>query len=410
MRDLPGKHPDASVKPAAGSCLDLFASALRTSHSSPDAVNDARSDIPLPDHGRLRIEQDRFRIWAANAAAFAEARWSLDYRLRELPEELDLVKSLLGTISSRLQSYESALLKAIKSANVDSTTVEAGSKAASTTFGSPRPTEATGGKDPDTDADDKEQEQTLSKPKAFNYDEALDSIHTSIDWLHRLSNMLRKAGIVNQNLRAQSYNLPGLDGDGLKNFYAWLVDRDFPGLSEQLKGRMASTMVERHRRILYRRERYEAGWKQQESYHREEQQTQPEQTTKQSGPVPVTEVSTQGEPSTNPSMKGAPSLLSKGAGTEPDRSRYYAPSSISTARSGALNHDAEMLLPPPPNACQTEPEFTCDLCCMILESQIGRKRTLWMYVVISVISVISNSYSSREMENPNFGHPRSIAT
>lgn len=375
MDNLPNRPPEF-VRPAAGTSLYLFECAMSASRSALDCSTALNTNIKLPDYGKLKIERDRFRIWAANAAAFAEGRWSLDYRLRELPEELDLVKSLLTTISARLKSHESAALKTINPIIGDIQAVEAHPSS---------PKEVIIGDDPDAESGASDGDTKLAQtiPEAFDYDEALNSIHTSIDWLHRLSNLLRKASVVNQNLRAQSFQLTDIDGTGLKKFFSWLVRRDFPGLSEQLKDRMAATMVERFRRILYRRCRHGAGWRQQEAYRHEEQQAGPDQIRQeeplaQSDSGLATPAVMKQEAASQLQTKSAPVLPSKEAATEADRSRYYSPSSISTAWSGALNHDAEILLPQPPKACKTGPNFICNLCCMILESRIGNDRLLWM--------------------------------
>jgi hypothetical protein len=371
-----------SVRDAAGSCLDLFVSALRVDFSARTITADPPPIGAQPDHGRLRIEQDRLKIWAANTSAFAEGRSSLDYRLRELPQELGLVKSLLNIVSARLESYKSALLDANKPENQEKSIAEAVSGAGTSPPGSARQDALPMVDDAEAEVD--KAPPTSSSPEAFNYIEALHSIHTSIDWLHRLCNMLRRASVINQNLRARMNNVPGFDGDTVKRLYAFLIDRDFPGLFEQLKNRMASTMVERHRRILYRRDRLDSGWKQQKTYEgkTEDNQPQPTTTASQSPPshicsTPETEPSIQAKVSDNPATKATPSLEPTGPVTEPARSRYYAPSSVSTARSGALNKDAKLLIPPPRPECQTSGEFVCDYCCVILESKVGRNKVQW---------------------------------
>ncbi|CZR66938.1 uncharacterized protein PAC_20208 [Phialocephala subalpina] len=204
MQEPSRKHLDALVRDTASSCLGLFVTALRANHSALDAVSSLHTERPLPDYGRLTIERDKFKIWAANTAAFAQGRSSLDYRLRELPDELDLVRSLLGTISSRLQSYESALSKAItlKLTDADDTLAEAQPRVDLASPTHSDPTQPPSNKDPNAEVDEGAKVQASSKPASFHYDEALGSIHTSIDWLHRLSNLLRKASVVNQNLHA----------------------------------------------------------------------------------------------------------------------------------------------------------------------------------------------------------------
>lgn len=367
VQDTGGENLNTRVRPAAGRCLDVFASAIEASSSRHTHRNQATPDLSL-----LVVERDRFRVWAANAAAFANGRSSLDYRLRQLPEELDLVKSLVNTIYSQLQSYVSAIKRAEETAAVDRSSPSA-TLEASDTISSP----------PHSGTED-EASVVLSKLKTdtSHYVDALESIHTSIDWLHRLSNLLRKASVVNQNLHAQSCKLPGMDFEGLVDCYAWLVARDFPGLSEQLKSRMSRAMAERHRRILYRRQRYGLGWQQQEEFHYGDQFATPEkaaETVLLSKDDQSLDADALKRQESVESLKAgeAPSLSLKGATTEPDPSRYNTRSTVSTARSAALNHNAEMLLPPAPRKCQTESSFTCEFCCMILPSETGKSRVLW---------------------------------
>ncbi|KAI0544647.1 hypothetical protein F4679DRAFT_564148 [Xylaria curta] len=360
------------VLSAATKCLDLFASALQAARLALDAITRTHLDISAPDYRLLTVERDRFRIWAANAAAFAEGRSSLDYRLRQLPEELDLVKSLVNAVCSQLQSYISAIMKAEGTLAVERLASDADLKAPGK--GSIPSPVGTGDK---ADA-----VLTAPKPEIFNYANALESIHISIDWLHRLSNLLRKASVVNQNLHAQSYKIPNVEFDGLGAFFAWVVARDFPGLSEQLKSRMVRTMVERYRRILYRRGRYGSGWRQQGDYEHKDQPATLEKAAETELSSKDYQSSASGtnkqqELAEHLSIEKNTTLFSETAETEPDRSRYHAPSIVSTARSAALNHDAEMLLPPPPKQCRTEASFTCDFCCMILSSKTGSSRVLW---------------------------------
>ncbi|KAI1735421.1 hypothetical protein F4680DRAFT_435192 [Xylaria scruposa] len=372
MESEVGKTGKALILPVAGRCLNLFASALQAAHSAPDAITCTHPDISVPDHSLLTVERDRFRIWAANAAAFAEGRSSLDYRLRQLPEELDLVKSLVDAVCSQLQSYISAIKKAEEALTTESL-------ASDTDQGAP----GRGSIRSAAGTEDKEGAVLAApKPEIFNYTNALESIHTSIDWLHRLSNLLRKASVVNQNLHAQSYKLPNVEFDGLSAFFVWVVARDFPGLSEQLKSRMSRTMVERYRRILYRRDRYGSGWKQQRDYQHKDHAASPEKAAEtellsKDDQSPALDTTKQQDTNENCPREETPSLFSETALTEPDRSKYYAPSTVSTARSAALNHDAEMLLPPPPKICQTEASFTCEFCFMIISSKTGRSHGLW---------------------------------
>lgn len=364
-----------SIRDNTALCLDFFSTALQANDAAVANMSTLDTEIPQLDYGHLKIERDRFKIWTANAAAFADGRGSLDHRLRELPDELDQVKSLLGTISSRLQSYELAIRRMIDDTKVTS------SQAILENV-----TQFITGKVSDAESDENLEAKRSSNPLPFDFDEAFESIHISIDWLHRLSNLLRKASVINQNMHAQSYLVADMDAEGLKNYFAWIVRRHFPGLSEELKGRMASTMVERHRRVLYRRQRYRAGWKQANFYHLQEklatESTKKTELDSVSSNAfdPSTPAPKQQDPESERPAREALSLSSKVAITEPNPSRFFAPSSIGTGRSAALDNDAENLIPPPPPQCRRQPNFTCNLCCMILDSRVGKDRAQWTYV------------------------------
>jgi hypothetical protein len=85
----------------------------------------------------------------------------------------------------------------------------------------------------------------------------LQSIHKSIDWLHRLSNLFRKASFANQNKRADKFKLEDADKNDLTemltNYYAKLIKQEFNGFQVTLVQRLAMSLVTRRRRIMYKR-------------------------------------------------------------------------------------------------------------------------------------------------------------
>ncbi|KAI1132134.1 hypothetical protein F5Y10DRAFT_261375 [Nemania abortiva] len=176
--------------------------------------------------------------------------------------------------------------------------------------------------------------------------------------------------------------MPELDEGGLKLFFKFLITRDFPRLPGSLASRLASTMVERRRRVLYRRARLLGpGWEQRGPIKLEADLNKSAQMP--SSQVNATAALTiSGKRKRQPEDLLAipsPSSFSSKAGTDPSPSLYhpYGGLAVSEAQSVALDHTAELLLPPPPSACQNDPSFVCDLCCMILDSQVGKDDALW---------------------------------
>lgn len=47
----------------------------------------------------------------------------------------------------------------------------------------------------------------------------MESIHSSTDWHHLVSNIVRKASVVNRNLYTQNYKRTVVDCDGLNAFF-----------------------------------------------------------------------------------------------------------------------------------------------------------------------------------------------
>lgn len=90
---------------------------------------------------------------------------------------------------------------------------------------------------------------------------SVQAIAGEINLLYRLSNTIRRASRESQNLKAAgSYHI--LDDDGndsepmLQEIFANYICGRFPSIHDNLRQRLASSMVLRRRRILYRRRRY----------------------------------------------------------------------------------------------------------------------------------------------------------
>jgi hypothetical protein len=93
-------------------------------------------------------------------------------------------------------------------------------------------------------------------------EKAVYAIGTEISLLHQLSNTIRKASRETQNLKAATlYEMKDQEGKDLDDefkdqFAAELLRRKFPAASEEIRSRLASAMLLRRKRVLYRRSRY----------------------------------------------------------------------------------------------------------------------------------------------------------
>ncbi|KAJ0424774.1 hypothetical protein BJY00DRAFT_308679 [Aspergillus carlsbadensis] len=144
---------------------------------------------------------------------FAPSRESLDHRLRMASDVQRLVSGLLQTLNDHLRAYLSHVSQI----------------------------------SPDQDL----------------LDTAFAPISKDITLLHRLSNTIRKAGRQSQNLRAATdFKITDEAGDDVglifRDLFARdLIGRKFPACSDSLQERLASAMLLRRKRILYRRSRHD---------------------------------------------------------------------------------------------------------------------------------------------------------
>lgn len=96
--------------------------------------------------------------------------------------------------------------------------------------------------------------------------ELLESIKQSNNWLHRLSNSIKTASIVNQNVRAAEFRLEDFNGgnnrlteDYVRTIFTNAILDINNNLDEKWLHRLIDSMITRLKRILYRRSR-QAQW------------------------------------------------------------------------------------------------------------------------------------------------------
>jgi hypothetical protein len=186
---------------------------------------------------------------------------------------------------------------------------------------------------------------------------SLQAIAYDIGLLHDLSNATRNASIESQNLKAATmFMIQDADANNIgelfkEKFAADLLKRKFPGSSEIIRERLASTMSLRRKRFLYRISR-----------HGKNPTRVPERAQKVPT-KPIAALIQNGLSMQPPAREGTTSKASEQESTQsriaskvatattldPEKFRKAStPSSVSTVKSVPLTQDEELNFPSPP--------------------------------------------------------------
>jgi hypothetical protein len=209
-----------------------------------------------------------------------------------------------------------------------------------------------------------------------DFREVFVPIHESIDFLHRISNLIKKASIANQNIRARAFQLE--DKDVKLLIFNSILGREFPGLAEQLKARLVNSMIERLRRIKYRQSRVTP--RLQDGSVQASRLIPSGPTTRTSVPVAESRPSMAASSVGMMNPPAASTTASRETGTTANPVTYHraaAASHTSSARSASSGAMDDILVPPPPKSCKTALEFICPYCGEILPSLKGRNKDEW---------------------------------
>jgi len=221
--------------------------------------------------------------------------------------------------------------------------------------------------------------------------ESLLSIRSCINWLQRLSNVVKTASMASQNRKADGYRLEdqGINSVDLRKFYDWFLKREFAGLREPLRQRLADSVMLRRRRFEYKARVQELFEKQQAHTTAHEAASFPPSSAStetmlgdmyQTEPwSPVTTTSSSSKAQTkhqagdlnaaNP-FGDAPSINAGGL------RKSLAKSRISAATTIPLGGQTKFLLPPKPRE-SAGATFTCGYCSHVLDSEIARDDKTW---------------------------------
>ncbi|KID95966.1 hypothetical protein MAJ_08107, partial [Metarhizium majus ARSEF 297] len=274
----------------------------------------------------------RFSLWTSSIGVFAPERASLDYRLQEVDDVHRLVRGLLESLDASLGTCCSEL-RSLSSRS-----------------------------EPEGESQ-KRQEDVTDVVEKFH--RALERSAGDITLLHQLSNTIRRAGTESRNSKAMAqFEIKDCEGNNMEKvlediFVRNLADQ-FPGCDENLCQRLASTMVKRRKRILYRRSRQDRKPRKPPPQIQQvvvQNYTPPpkELVGAEDGPEieqPQSKAEVRSEQTTCISSERSAKTTTT---LDPEMLRPKpGPSMISIAKSIPLSHHDDLVFPPPPRASVIE--------------------------------------------------------
>lgn len=193
------------------------------------------------------------------------------------------------------------------------------------------------------------------------FEAVVQRVADDIDLLYQLSNTIRRAGRESQNSKATSlFEITDAEGNSIEEilearFLHNLTDK-FPGCDEQLRQRLAATILLRRKRILYRRSRRPKAPATRLPSVPEPGVRQIVGTERSMAPVEVKQQETglgyTHTPKVEPSIVRSQATTTKTTTTlDPEMLRPpTAPSVLSVAKTIPLNSHDDLVFPPPPRA------------------------------------------------------------
>lgn len=221
--------------------------------------------------------------------------------------------------------------------------------------------------------------------------ESLLSIRSCIDWLQRISNVVKTASMASQNRKADGYRLEdqGINSVDLRKFYDGFLKREFAGLREPLRQRLVDSVMLRRRRFEYKARVQELFEKQQTHAAAHESAPFPPSTERILGDMYQTEpwspvTTTPSSPKAQTNHQSRDLNTAKPFGDAPSINagklrNSLAKSRISAATTIPLGGQAKFLLPPKPRE-GAGATFTCGYCSHVLDSEVARDDKAWGYV------------------------------
>lgn len=175
----------------------------------------------------------------------------------------------------------------------------------------------------------------------------LTPISKDLSLLHRLSNTIRKASRKSQNLRAATnFKITDEEGNDVglvfrDLFASQLIQMKFPDCSETIRDRLASAMLLRRKRILYRRSRYGSLVNKESASPPKTEQPVADKSEKTGKPGPSKEKSGQSE-------AGSRAITTATTVTSEQFRKASSPSVIARPKTIRLSGQEEAFFPPAP--------------------------------------------------------------
>ncbi|KAF5603941.1 uncharacterized protein FSUBG_7039 [Fusarium subglutinans] len=300
-----GAHtPTASISKCAQKCSESFQHCLNGA---------SKLDKPYAPWPVVRVEDQlaRFQLWTANIRVFSTGRDSLDYRLRDASDVKTPIIGLLQALDFRIKTGSQIFDSMIQS------------------------------------QDRKSIDEAIEE-----FVQTLNAVSTEITLLHKITNTIRRASKETQNSRAaERFKIKDDEGNDVgpfihSVFLNYINDR-YHVASEEIRKRLASSMVLRRKRLLDRRERYGKN-----PIHL------PQTTTGPGISHPESEIMTTLGDAERPAKKRIIAAPSHSAMHSADTATTFspegykkaaAPSILSISKTVTLSDEDELIFPPAPN-------------------------------------------------------------
>ncbi|KAI1461196.1 hypothetical protein F4805DRAFT_415028 [Annulohypoxylon moriforme] len=327
----------APISKHARQCLISFERCLRDT-----------SSFDSQRYSTIEDEMARFSIWTSNMAVFASGKACMDHRVREAPEVQRLVLGILEILQGRMEECINLVERLTN---------------------------------PPCSIDVR-----LSVLANGDFERISDGISSQVGLLHELSNTIRKASRESQDVKAAaSFQIRDDEGndmeDVLKVYFMRNLRDCFPDSSDSIRDRLATTMILRRKRILYRRSRYAVNpIKHTQPVTKPQIESQVvvprQETPDREQTFPSQAIKTGAEPSNIYSVVQSATTL------EPQNfQRASAPSLVSHVKSVDLGSHEELVFPPRPELPNRGLiEATCPYCLYVLSILEINNEARWRFV------------------------------
>ncbi|KAI2473481.1 fungal-specific transcription factor domain-containing protein [Annulohypoxylon bovei var. microspora] len=328
----------------------------------------------LDSQRRSTIEDQmaRFSIWTSNMAVFASGKVCMDHRVREAPEVQRLVLGILEILQGRLEEC----IRLVESLTDPHCLIEI----------------------------------RFSVLAQGDFERIADSISSEVGLLHELSNTIRKASRESQDVKAiTSFQIKDDEGnnveDILKEYFAKNIRDCFPESSDSIRNRLATTMILRRKKILYRRSRYAVN---------PIKPTQPALKPKIETQIAVLQQDTRLHDSPSQAIKSAAvpsricSAVQSATTLAPQNfQRASAPSVVSHVKSVDLGSHEELIFPPrPEDPNHGMIELTCPYCLYVLSGLEVSNEARWRKHVLGDLDALICLFDPCDEPNVLYRHSK----